>query len=162
MLALRLLKPRHFQLNSALLTKSKSITTQAHPKATPTILKSQRPMSPHLTIYQPQLTWLMSIGHRVTGASLATAVYAFGLVSSTNIFPGDLTMKMCELVASMPIGLVLAGKFVLAAPFTFHLFNGVRHLVWDWGRALTLRGVYVSGWLVNVATLISSAAITFL
>ena len=30
-----------------------------------------RPISPHFTIYQPQLTWYMSIAHRITGAALA-------------------------------------------------------------------------------------------
>lgn len=36
-------------------------------------------MSPHLTIYEPQLTWLMSIGHRITGAGLACLVYGGGI-----------------------------------------------------------------------------------
>ncbi|CAJ0826446.1 10600_t:CDS:2 [Entrophospora sp. SA101] len=32
--------------------------------------RSLRPLSPHFTIYQPQLTWYMSLTHRVTGAGL--------------------------------------------------------------------------------------------
>lgn len=143
------------------------ITTMSpghHSRPAPTIndLKRHRPMSPHMTIYQPQLTWLMSIGHRVTGAGLAGLVYGFGITSSLNLFPGNLTMKICEMVSVLPLPLVLAGKFVLAVPFTYHLFNGVRHLIWDAGRALTLRGVYTTGWIVNIATLISSTALTFL
>lgn len=142
---------------------SRFITTQSHSRPTVNVVnKSNRPMSPHMTIYQPQLTWLMSIGHRVTGAGLASAIYGFGLVSSANFYPGSLTLKLCELVAEMPVEIVLAGKFVLTAPFMFHLFNGMRHLVWDSGRALSLRGVYTSGWIVNIATLISSLGITFL
>lgn len=139
-----------------------TMTPGHHSHATPTIneLKSHRPMSPHMTIYQPQLTWLMSIGHRVTGAGLAGVVYGFGITSSLNL--GNLTMKICELVSVLPLPVVLAGKFVLATPFMYHLFNGVRHLIWDMGRALTLRGVYATGWAVNIATLISSTLLTFL
>lgn len=135
----------------------------SHPTP-PTIneLKSHRPMSPHMTIYQPQLTWLMSIGHRISGAGLAGVVYGFGITSSLNLFPGNLTMKICEMMTVLPLPVVLAGKFVLAAPFMYHLLNGVRHLIWDTGRALTLRGVYATGWAVNIATIISSAILTFL
>ena len=141
-----------------------TLTPGHHSHVAPTMsdLNSNRPMSPHMTIYQPQLTWLMSIGHRVTGAGLAGIVYGFGITSSLNIFPVNLTMKICEMITVLPLPLVLAGKFVLATPFMYHLFNGVRHLIWDTGRALTLRGVYVTGWAVNIATLISSTFLTFL
>lgn len=141
-----------------------TMTPGHHSHVTPTIkdLNNNRPMSPHLKIYQPQLTWLMSIGHRVTGAGLAGIVYGFGITSSLNIFPGNLTMKICEMISVLPLPLVLAGKFVLATPFMYHLFNGVRHLIWDTGRALSLRGVYATGWAVNIATLISSTFLTFL
>ena len=101
----------------------------------------------------------MSIGHRVTGSGLAGLVYGFGITSSLNI---NLTMKACELVSMMPLPVVLVGKFVLAAPFMYHLLNGIRHLVWDWGRALSLRAVYVTGWAVNVGTLISAGVLTIL
>ena len=141
-----------------------TLTPGHHSHAAPTLndLNRNRPMSPHMTIYQPQLTWLMSIGHRVTGAGLAGIVYGFGITSSLNIFPVNLTMKICEMITVLPLPLVLAGKFVLATPFMYHLFNGVRHLIWDTGRAMTLRGVYATGWAVNIATLISSTFLTFL
>jgi succinate dehydrogenase (ubiquinone) cytochrome b560 subunit len=37
--------------------------------------KKLRPVSPHVSIYQPQLTWVMSIAHRVTGAGLAAGTF---------------------------------------------------------------------------------------
>jgi hypothetical protein len=33
--------------------------------------KANRPLSPHLTIYQPQLTWYMSGLHRITGVYIS-------------------------------------------------------------------------------------------
>lgn len=134
-----------------------------HPAAptTTTLLTQNRPLSPYVSIYQPQLTWIMSIGHRVTGAGLAGAVYAFGMASSLNS-TGNLTLKICEMVSMAPLSVVLAGKFILAAPFMYHMLNGMRHLIWDVGKSLTLRGVYTSGWVVNIFTLISAGIITFL
>ena len=36
----------------------------------------KRPLSPHLTIYQPQLTWLLSISYRVSGVVLSLCACA--------------------------------------------------------------------------------------
>ena len=122
---------------------------------------AKRPLSPHMTIYQPQLTWLMSIGHRVTGAGLAAVIYAWALTVS--VTPAGLTEKTRLLLAErVPKPLFEAGRVLLAFPFTFHLWNGVRHLVWDTGRALTLRGVYGSGWAVNVASVASTVGLILL
>lgn len=88
-----------------------------------------RPMSPHITIYEPQLTWLMSIGHRVTGAGLAAGIYAFGLYYAVAV-PEAITSTVATFVANdVPSALVFAGKYIVAAPFLFHTFNGIRHLV---------------------------------
>lgn len=88
-----------------------------------------RPMSPHLTIYEPQLTWLMSIGHRVTGAGLSGLIYAFGIYYGL-ASPENVTSEMASwIVQDCPAALVYAGKYVLAAPFIFHTLNGIRHLV---------------------------------
>jgi succinate dehydrogenase cytochrome b556 subunit len=37
-------------------------------------MKINRPLSPHLTIYKPQLTSTLSIFHRISGAFLGAAV----------------------------------------------------------------------------------------
>lgn len=110
-------------------------------------MTSRRPLSPHLTIYRPQLTWIMSIGHRFTGASLALGLYLFGLARACDVSP--------------PPWLLRWGKLGLTAPFWFHYFNGVRHLVWDTGRMLNLGEVYSTGWAVNGATLLATASTYF-
>ena len=35
----------------------------------------KRPIAPHLSIYQPQLTWYLSALHRITGAGVAAGLY---------------------------------------------------------------------------------------
>ena len=149
----RILLPSSLRFISTMTPGHDHTTTNA------TLLQG-RPLSPHVSIYQPQLTWLMSIGHRVTGAGLAGLIYAFGITASATSI--DLTAKICELVSAVPLPLVLAGKFALAAPFMYHLLNGVRHLIWDTGKALTLRGVYTTGWIVNITTILSAGLLTIL
>lgn len=41
-------------------------------------MRLKRPMSPHLTIYQPQLTSMLSLTHRTTGIILASYAMALG------------------------------------------------------------------------------------
>jgi succinate dehydrogenase / fumarate reductase cytochrome b subunit len=52
------------------------------------------------------------------------------------------------------------GILVLAAcllSMSYHLFNGIRHLVWDSGRALDLRSAYTGGWLVLICAALLTA-----
>lgn len=122
--------------------------------------RQRRPLSPHMTVYQPQLTWLMSIGHRVTGATLATAVYAFGL---SYAMAAPSTDDLVAWVSSQAPGpLVTTSKAMLAFPLCYHSLNGIRHLVWDCGWALSLRGCYFTGWLVNAGAALGTVLLTFL
>jgi len=128
------------------------------------ILNTQRlarPSSPHFTIYQPQLTWIASIANRVTGSGLSLLLYGFSLAylvapstfSSANII---------EFAAGQPEWLKLAEKTILAAPFAFHSLNGLRHLAWDTGKFLTLKGAYRTGYAVLGATAISTVVLVLL
>jgi len=112
-----------------------------------------RPMSPHLTIYKPQLTSMLSISHRGTGLAMSALLSGFGIgmLALPCTYPYYL-----GLVANMAIGpaIIYSTKFIIAFPFWFHGFNGVRHLVWDLGYGFTLRTLYQSGWVVvSLATL---------
>lgn len=122
--------------------------------------KLQRPLSPHFTIYQPQLTWLMSIAHRMTGAALASAIYGFGLYyASTN--PGAITSTFETTLQTIPSAWVSISKILLAWPFFYHTFNGIRHLIWDCGWALSIRSCYITGWIVNGGSALFTALVTF-
>ena len=49
-------------------------------------MTNKRPLSPHLQIYQPQLTSLMSILHRLSGVflSLGSVVLAYWLIAAAS------------------------------------------------------------------------------
>jgi len=131
------------------------------------ILNSQRlkrPSSPHMTIYQPQLTWIGSIANRITGVGLSVLLYGFSIAYVTAPafgLPFD-TAAVVSLVQGMPEWLKISGKAILAAPFAFHSFNGLRHLGWDVGKLLSLKGAYRSGYAVLGATAITTVALVLI
>ncbi|KAK2465619.1 hypothetical protein APHAL10511_002511 [Amanita phalloides] len=139
-------------------------TQSLPPSASSEILNKQRlnrPSSPHFTIYQPQLTWLGSIANRVTGAGLSVLLYGFSMAYL--IAPGTFdSAHVVEFVASLPDAVKYAGKVLLAAPFAFHSFNGLRHLGWDMGKFLSVKGAYATGYVVLGATAISTVVLTFM
>ena len=117
-------------------------------------------MSPDFMIYQPQLTWLMSIAHRVSGAYLGGIFYGFGVYYAL-ARPKGITSRLEEYTRNSPDILISGAKLSLALPFFFHFYNGIRHLVWDVRYALDLPSVYIGGWIVNGLTALSSLVATF-
>ncbi|KAG2114829.1 SDHC, cytochrome b subunit of succinate dehydrogenase [Suillus clintonianus] len=134
------------------------------PSASEAILNAQRlkrPSSPHFTIYQPQLTWLSSIANRATGGALSALLYGFSLAYLVAPDTFD-SAHIIEFVGGLPDYVKYTGKVILAAPFTFHFWNGLRHLSWDMGKFLSLTGAYRAGYAVLGATAVSTAALVFM
>ncbi|KAK5201427.1 succinate dehydrogenase cytochrome b subunit [Cryomyces antarcticus] len=125
--------------------------------------RTHRPVSPHLGIYRPQVTWYLSALNRITGSILSGGFYVFGaayLVAPVLGWHLD-TMSMAAAFGSWPVFAKVLAKLTLAFPFTFHGFNGIRHLAWDMGRAMTNRQVQVTGWAVVGLSVVSSALLAF-
>ena len=70
--------------------------------------------------------------------------------------------SLTDFVATLPVWFKTAVKVPLALAFSFHSLNGLRHLAWDWGYALTLKGVYSTAYVVMGATAISTLALLFI
>ena len=115
-----------------------------------------RPKSPNMQNYRPQLTSVMSFGHRLSGVALA--LFAFGLAAW--LIAGATGLVAFEraqaVVLSVP-GRVLL--FLATLAVFYHLCNGIRHLIWDSVRAFELRSIYAGGWAVVAASLILTAAL---
>jgi succinate dehydrogenase / fumarate reductase cytochrome b subunit len=109
----------------------------------------ERPLSPHLQVYRPQLTSALSIFHRITGVALAvgTLVLVWWLVAAAT--GPDYFALVQDWIGSWLGYLLLFGW---SAALFYHLANGIRHLVWDAGYGFELESVYRSGWAVLAAT----------
>ncbi|KAL8858577.1 MAG: hypothetical protein Q9178_004871 [Gyalolechia marmorata] len=147
------------------LTQSRPITTEKVPEDEAyALLKAQRaarPIAPHLSIYQTQIPWTLSALNRITGSILSGGFYLFGaayLVSP--LFGWHLeSSALAASFAELPTAVKLLLKFGVALPFTFHSFNGVRHLVWDSGREFANKSVVRTGQVVMGLTIVSSGAL---
>jgi len=115
--------------------------------------RSNRPLSPNLQIYRPQLTSVLSISHRIIGIVMSNgAMLLVSWLVAAAVGPQAYAAIQGFLGSWIGLTLLLGWTFSLF----FHLCNGIRHLVWDAGLGFDLRTIYASGWAVVVA----SAALT--
>lgn len=107
-----------------------------------------RPLSPHLQIYKPQITSVLSILHRTTGIVLAigTLVLTWWLLAAA---AGPQAFGQAQAIIGSWFGLLCL--FGWTAALFYHLCNGIRHLFWDAGYGFELDTVTKSGWAVVIA-----------
>lgn len=116
---------------------------------------SERPLSPHLQIYRPAISMVMSIFHRLTGTALylGMLVLAWWLIAAAS--GPDYYAFTMDLIGS-PIGyLILIG---LSWAVFHHALGGLRHFLWDTGRGFEIPTVLRLSW----ATLLGSLSLTAL
>jgi succinate dehydrogenase / fumarate reductase cytochrome b subunit len=113
--------------------------------------EQQRPLSPHLQIYRPQLTSMLSILHRATGFALAigTLFLAWWLIAAAA--GPEAYAAVGAFFGSWLGSLVLLG---LSYALMYHLCNGIRHLAWDAGWGFELGTAYVTGWAVVAGSIV--------
>ena len=114
----------------------------------------ERPTSPHLSIYRPQISSVLSIMHRITGVALfvGTSIIVIWLWSAA--YAPALYTNLHSMIASV-IGQLLLLGWTLA--FYYHLSNGIRHLFWDMGKGFALPTMHKSGVAVVASTLLMTA-----
>ena len=97
-----------------------------------------RPLSPHLTIYKPQLTSVLSIFHRITGSLLGLLI----------VLSSGFQYSMSFDFFSMFSIFVLAIGYFVVFVISYHLLNGIRHLSWDFALGLEIKNLYTTGMIV--------------
>jgi succinate dehydrogenase / fumarate reductase cytochrome b subunit len=114
-----------------------------------------RPLSPHLQIYKPMLTMMMSIMHRITGIGLYLGIILL-VWWFTAASISDSYFDFVQGFFGHWFGrLVLFG---LSWALMHHALGGLRHLLWDTGRGYDLK---VVEWLAR-ANLAGSIVLTLL
>lgn len=108
---------------------------------------TNRPLSPHLQVYRPQITSMLSILHRGTGVALAGGLilmlwWLVALASGPEYYN-----YVMEIAGSIIGRLILLG---FSWALFFHLCNGLRHLYWDAGWGFEVEAVTRSGYMVLI------------
>jgi succinate dehydrogenase / fumarate reductase, cytochrome b subunit len=112
---------------------------------------AERPLSPHLQIYKPQISSILSILHRITGAGLGIGLLllAWWLIAAAS--GPDAFATVQGFIGSWLGRLILFG-FTWA--LFYHLLNGIRHLGWDLLFGLDIPTMTKTGWAVVVGSVV--------
>ncbi|MEM7071834.1 MAG: succinate dehydrogenase, cytochrome b556 subunit, partial [Pseudomonadota bacterium] len=131
-------------------------------------MSENRPLSPHLQIYRWQWSMTYSIMHRISGVIISFALlwvvlWLMALACTLYDYDGghgvdQIYHFMVTLSASI-FGQCVLALFTWAA--FYHLYNGLRHLVWDVGFGFELYHARLSGHVVFVLSILSNLMIWF-
>ncbi len=116
----------------------------------------QRPLSPHLQVYRWQVQMVTSILHRASGIVLAfgALVIAWGLLALAGGRESWAAFAHC---IGSPFGMVVL--FGWAWAFSYHLINGIRHLVQDAGYDYAIPQFVRNSWISIIGSLVMVAVI---
>lgn len=114
---------------------------------------NNRPLSPHLGIYKPQITSILSITHRITGLGLFLGVLLLAWWIFFNVY--GCASCINPLVFSV-FGRVFLVLWTLA--LYYHMLNGIRHLFWDMGKGFELDVLRKSGIFVVLGAVVLTLA----
>ena len=119
----------------------------------------KRPLSPHLQVYKPQLTLVLSITHRGTGVflSLGALVLTYWLVS---LALSEELFNSFHLHTTFWYGKLFLIGFVFS--LYYHLTNGIRHLFWDIGLGLEISTTYKSGYFTIFISVVLTLTTLFI
>ena len=125
------------------------------PEGNRSMTTSNRPLSPHLQVYRPQITSMLSILHRLTGVALAvgTLLLTYWLVAAAS---GPEAFADAQGLIGSFFGRLLLFGWTYA--LFYHLCNGIRHLIWDAGYGFEIETATRSGWMVLGASVVLTLA----
>lgn len=113
-----------------------------------------RPLSPHLQIYRPQMTSVLSILHRMTGAGLSVGLFMFAWWLIAAAYGPQAYAVFTDFISAW-YGQVLL--FGWSAAAYYHMANGIRHLIWDAGYLFKIKNAYTAGYFVLLFTVLATA-----
>ena len=120
--------------------------------------RGNRPLSPHLTIYRPQMTSISSIFVRITGNALlvSTLLLIWWLLAASS---SAAAFAVADYVITSWFGDIVMMLSLWA--LWYHTLGGVRHLIWDTGRGLELKTAERMGWMMIIGSLVLTALTVF-
>lgn len=120
-------------------------------------MKKNLPISPHLQIYKPQITSLLSITHRITGFSLNLALILLSLWIISFGLGSDVYANFVSIFETIFIKIVV---YFIVLGISYHALNGIRHILWDFGLMISNKAALVSGLVIIFTSVILSFLIS--
>ena len=116
----------------------------------------QRPLSPHLQVYRWQIQMVTSILHRATGILLAFGALLIAAALLALMLGPEAWQCVTGLAGSW---FGLAFLFAWSWAFAYHLCNGIRHIVQDFGHGYRIASFVRSSWMSVIASLLVTGLI---
>ena len=120
-------------------------------------MKKNLPTSPHLQIYKPQITSLLSITHRVTGFGLNLALILLSLWIISFGLGNDYYNNFVSIFDTTFVKVVV---FFIVLGISYHALNGIRHILWDFGFMISNKAALISGVVIIISTVVLSFLIS--
>jgi len=122
-------------------------------------ISAERPLSPHLQVYRPMYTMVLSILHRASGLYLSAIGLLFVAWLCAAARGPAAYDAFAQFLSSLPMRIAL---LLALAAFWYHLFAGLRHLAWDAGYGFEKKAARASGALIVLAAAAALAATLWL
>ena len=120
-------------------------------------MKKNLPISPHLQIYKPQITSLLSITHRITGFGLNLALILLSLWIISFGLGSDVYANFVTIFETIFVKIVV---YFIVLGISYHALNGIRHILWDFGFMITNKAALISGLVIIFTSVILSFLIS--
>ena len=120
-------------------------------------MKKNLPISPHLQIYKPQITSLLSITHRITGFGLNLALILLSLWIISFGLGSDVYANFVTIFETIFVKIVV---YFIVLGISYHALNGIRHILWDFGFMISNKAALVSGLVFIFTSVILSFLIS--
>ena len=120
--------------------------------------KSELPISPHLQIYKPQITSILSIAHRITGFCLNFLIIFVSLWLLSLSLGETFYNYFVEFSSTVFMKLVMS---ITIFGLSYHAMNGIRHIFWDFGFFLNNSSALISGIIVVLSAFVLSILLIF-
>ena len=120
-------------------------------------MKKNLPISPHLQIYKPQITSLLSITHRITGFGLNLALILMSLWIISFGLGSDVYANFVTIFETVFVKIIV---YFIVLGISYHALNGIRHILWDFGFMISNKAALVSGLVIIFTSVILSFLIS--
>ena len=120
-------------------------------------MKKNLPISPHLQIYKPQITSILSITHRITGSGLNLALILLSLWIISFGLGSDVYANFVTIFETIFVKIIV---YFIVLGISYHALNGIRHILWDFGLMISNKAALVSGLVIIFTSVILSFLIS--